>query len=991
MSEYVREHWGAEEGFPGGPVYAFAQTPDGYIWIGTEKGLVRFDGLRFTLFQHANSPTFPGAPVLGLAVDSEGGLWIRQQASRLLRYHDGIFRDVIKDLRQAEPSVTAMSQERNSDVLFSGLVNGTFKYSDGKFLTLASQAQLPKLVISLAETADGKIWLGTRESGLFFLKEGKIYALTKALSDKKINSLLPIDSRELWVGMDDGAVRWTGTGLSPVAPSHVLSHLQVLSMIRDRDSNVWVGTSTGLFRVNAKGVSSLNGGRQHPTGEVTALFEDREGNLWIGTARGIERLREAVFTTYFKDRGLPFDNIGPVYTDSEGRTWFAPLQGGLYWLKDGEIHPEKSSDLGRDVVYSIGGRKGELWLGRQKGGLTHLHPVGNGFASETYTQAQGLAQNSVYAVHQSRDGTVWAGTLSAGLTSFKNGRFRTYTTANGLASNTIASIIEGSDGTMWFGTPNGVNALSNEQWLVYTSSDGLPPGTVNCLLQDSKGVIWIGTANGLALIRLGSVLTPRDAPEALREEILGIEEDSTGWLWIATANHILRVNRDKFLSLTLSQADVRDYGLADGLRGTEGVRRHQSVVKDLLGRIWLSTNGGLSFVNPARTTINSVPAVVHVEGITADGREIKLGPRIRIVAPHQRVTVTYAGLSLAVPSRVRFKYRLDGFDQDWSEPVADREAVYTNLGPGSYRFHVLASNSDGLWNSSESVVQFEIAPVFWQTWWFLLAAALALTLFLLALIRLRMLQLTRQLHVRFEERLAERTRIAQELHDTLLQGFLSASMQLDVADDRLPADSPAKPLVRRVLALMRQVTDEGRNTLRGLRSLEQSVPDLEQAFSQIRDEFPTHTEIAFRVIVEGAPRHLGPIIRDDVYFIGHEALSNAFRHSRATDIEVEIEYAPNQLRVLVRDDGCGIDTHILHSGREGHWGLSGMRERAGRIGAKLRVLSRATAGTEVELTVPAKIAYELKQRKRSAGWLYWLYPGRGRDDDRPQSGSERSR
>ena len=258
---------------------------------------------------------------------------------------------------------------------------------------------------------------------------------------------------------------------------------------------------------------------------------------------------------------------------------------------------------------------------------------------------------------------------------------------------------------------------------------------------------------------------------------------------------------------------------------------------------------------------------------------------------------------------------------------------------------------------------------------------------LLSLIRLRMLQLTRQLQMRFEERLAERTRIAQELHDTLLQGFLSASMQLDVADDHLPPDSPAKPFVKHVLALMRQVIDEGRNAVRGLRSSKQSSPDLAQTFSLARQEFPVHSQLGFRVIVDGEPRPLRPIIWDEVYRIGHEALSNAFRHSRATDIEVEIEYAASQLRVLVRDNGCGIDTHVLDTGCEGHWGLSGMRERAGRIGSKLRVFSRATAGTEVELTVPAKIAYELKQRKRFLGWLYWLYPGKGRNDKPPSGGA----
>jgi signal transduction histidine kinase len=322
--------------------------------------------------------------------------------------------------------------------------------------------------------------------------------------------------------------------------------------------------------------------------------------------------------------------------------------------------------------------------------------------------------------------------------------------------------------------------------------------------------------------------------------------------------------------------------------------------------------------------------------------------------------------------------------------VAAREATYNNVGAGRYRFRVLASNSDGLWNSSDSSILFTIAPVFWRTWWFELSSVLAIVFVILAYIRLRMLRLTRQLNVRFQERLAERTRIAQELHDTLLQGFLSASMQLHVADDRLPADSPAKPLVGRVLELMGNVIEESRNVLHGLRSSKQSSQDLEQAFSQIRQEFPVQSQAGFRVIVEGTPRPLRPVIRDEVYLIGHEALSNAFRHSHASDVEVEIEYAPSHLRVFIRDNGAGIDPEVLRSGRDKHWGLPGMKERAERIGGNLKVFSRGGAGTEVELSVPGQTAFEIRSDGYPARWFSRFYPGR-EQNKKPQSGSGQAR
>jgi signal transduction histidine kinase len=320
---------------------------------------------------------------------------------------------------------------------------------------------------------------------------------------------------------------------------------------------------------------------------------------------------------------------------------------------------------------------------------------------------------------------------------------------------------------------------------------------------------------------------------------------------------------------------------------------------------------------------------------------------------------------------------LEGYDPDWSEPTAEREAGYTNLTHGPYRFRVIASNSEGIWDSAEAVATFEIEPALWQTWWFRLSVVLACVFSVLMLYRFRLHQMTRRISVRFEERLAERTRIAQDLHDTLLQGFLSASMQLSVAADGLPTDSPSKPLLAHILQLMREVTEEGRNRVRGLRSPTSGSVDLAKALAEIRNEIRV-PGIAFRVIVQGEPQPLHPMLGDEVYRIGREALVNAFRHSHAKNIEVELEYTASRLRVLVRDDGCGIDPQVLKSGREGHWGLVGMRERAEQIGAKLSVWSRATAGTEIELSVPGNIAFPIASRNWLRRGLAWILPLRGK-------------
>jgi signal transduction histidine kinase/ligand-binding sensor domain-containing protein len=982
MSQYIRDRWSAEQGFPGGAVYAIAQTNDGYLWVGAENGLVRFDGLSFRLYNHTNTPVFPTGPVLGLTTDADGSLWIRLPEQGLLRYRGGAFEMVLPRTGGDEAVVTAMGRDTHGASLFAR-ANGLFGYSSGKFTLLTSPSEPTPLVISVAQTRDGKVWMGTRDAGLFYLSGGGVTSVTLGLPDSKVNSLQPAGDQDLWIGTDNGIARWNGTELTRAGIPRSLDHVQILGISMDHDSNIWVASAHGLSRITGTGALLTEERGLPPGGAVSALLEDRDRNLWVGGSRGIERFRDTLFLTYAPSGTPGSKNYGPLYADGDGRTWFAPSDGGLFWIKGDKTERVSDAGLGKDVVYSISGGDGELWVARQRGGLTHLRSRGSLLTNETYTARNGLAQDSVYAVHRNHDGTVWAGTLGAGVSRFQNGRFATFTSANGLASNTVTAIEEGSDGSMWFATPNGLSTLSGNRWRVYTGRDGLPPGGVNCLLEDSNGVLWIGTSDGLAFLRSGSIQIPRNVPESLHQPVLGVAEDKHGWLWIATSDHVLRLNRDRLLGGALGDSDVREFTSEDGLRGG-GVNRQRSVVRDPLGRIWFSLNSGISVVDPMRLTGTSLPAPIHMQAVTADGNMLDLSGPLRIPTARRRITFSYIGLSLSMPDRIRYRYMLDGFDRGWSQPTAAREAVYTNLNPGPYRFHVMARNPEGVWNNEGATIGFEIEPAFWQTRWFQFSCVLASTAMALALYRYRLRQLTRQLNVRFEERLAERTRIARELHDTLLQGFLSASMQLHVAVDRLPQDSEAKPPLSRVLELMGQVIEDARNAVRGLRSNEAGPPDLEQAFSRIPQELAVQDDVKFRVIVEGRPQPLHPVLRDEVYRIGREALVNAFRHSHARAIEAELEYGADQLRIQVRDNGRGIDPEVLRSGRDGHWGLPGMRERAERIGARLSVWSSATAGTEVELFIPGHIAYSTPQGNGLLRWFAKLYP-RGTEAGLPTS------
>jgi ligand-binding sensor domain-containing protein len=972
ISQYVHDKWGENNGFIGERIYAIRQSADGYLWIGTERGLVRFDGSNFTLIQRPlpDSPSI--GPVRGLVTDASGNLWIRLEGPRMLLYHDGKFEDPYARFDLQGIIFTATVSDYEGRIILSGLGDRTFRYEDGRLETIVGAEQNPGTVISLAATRDQSTWLGTQDSGLFRLSQGHISKVAQELKDSKINALLPAETGGLWIGTDNGIHLWEGGVLATLNLHSSLRQLQILAIARDNDENVWIGTNHGIVRITPSGAVSLDQLNPKPGFDVTAIYEDLDGDIWFGGSRRLERLRNGMLTTYSTSDGLPSSGIGSVDADSTGRIWFAPLSGGLYWMKEGQVGQITVDGLEHDVVYSLSSGGDEVCVGRQHGGLTVLTRRGDSFTARTYTQADGLAQNSVYSVHRDRDGTIWAGTVSAGVSRLKDGKFTNFSDANGLPSNAVNSIVEGFDNTTWLATPSGLASFANRHWGNYTARDGLPSSMVITIFEDTKHVLWIVTSDGLAYISSGKIKVPVKLPEALREQVFGVAEDGMGSLWFTTSDHVLRVNKDRLLSDSLSDTDVQSYGIDDGLLGVEGARRDRTVVADRQGRIWISCKSGLSLADPIVISQNSVPVKVRIESMSAGGSQVNVQNSIKIPSGIRGITLNYGSTKLAVPERTRFRYKLDGSDQGWSDSVASRQVVYKNLGPGSYLFRIVASNSVGLWNGPETSVSFVIEPAYWQTWWFRVACLAGCCLTILALYRLRIYQLTRRLNVGFQERLAERTRIAQELHDTLLQGVLSASLQLDVAEDQLPEDSPTKPLLKRVLQLMGTVTEEGRNALRGLRTTESGNQSLETAFSRLRQEFPLDSKTDYRVIVDSVTRPLRPLIRDEVYRIGREALLNAFMHAHANCIEVEVEYTSRHLRVSVRDDGRGIDPHVLHSGREGHWGLVGIRERSERIGADLRLRSRIGAGTEVELTVPGSIAFEKSSNGPISQWFHWL-------------------
>ena len=961
--QYVHTAWGTEKGYAGGTVYAIAQSTDGYLWLGTERGLVRFDGSEFTEIELPQSDNPSLRAVHGLVEDADGNLWIRLDGPRLLRYRDGVFEDAVQSFGIHEAYFTAMSQDKDRNLLLWGPQNGILDFRSGQFQHIFPRDRIDGIVISLLQSSTGLLWLGSRDAGLYEIENG---TLTKVLSETQlhsINALVPSEHGGVWIGSESGLHLWEhGITIDLKLPGR-LHKTQVFALIRDHNHNLWAGTDDGLYRIDPEREIVTGAFRSKDDPEISSIYEDSDGSIWFAGSHGLERLRDGMFTSILPQEPPLREIGGPLFVDGVGRVWFGPATGGLLCLENGKMNRVAVPGLDNDLIYSIDGRGDELWLGRQRGGLTRLTRYGSAWLSRTFTQKDGLGQNSVYTVTRARDGTVWAGTVSGGISVLRNGHFTTYTTNNGLPSNAIFSSLEAADKTLWFASPSGLVTFAGGRWVTYRRPDTDPPANVRTVFEDSSHIIWIGTSHGIAWFDQGRIRVPSRAPHALNEEVLSIGQDAQGFLWMATAEHVLQIDRARLLDGSLTDSDVESYGPDDGLNETKGVRRDRSLVTDLSGRIWLSLSRSLAVADMREAETYGRAVRVRIESVSPESGSSVLRQGLDLPHNTRSIAFRFAGTNMAMQKRTRFRYRLDSLDQIWSADAAARQVVYTHLLPGTYTFRIVASNALGDWNGPENDFTFTIRPAFWQTWYFRALSVAVLVAVVIASYRIRMMQVTRRLSRRFQDRLVERTRIAQDLHDTLLQGVISASMQLDVVQDDLPDDSPAKPVLTRVLKLMREVTKEGREALRGLRTTDSSVI-LEDAFERMLSETVSSPCFETAVHVQGPSRQMKTAVFEEVYRIGRESYFNAVAHAGAKRIQIAVDYGMREFRLLVRDDGCGFDAEVLKNGRDGHWGLAGMRERAEAIGSVLTIRTDTPGGTNVELRVPAAIAYSTSSVRR---------------------------
>ena len=486
--------------------------------------------------------------------------------------------------------------------------------------------------------------------------------------------------------------------------------IPALALLRDRDGNIWIAAGVrGVVRLNASGVSWFRNWDAGVRGVATSLFEDREGNLWIGTSRGVERLRDGVFATYAQLSGAPSERVGPVYVDPAGRTWFGATEGGLFRIERGGARAMRVASLSNDVVYSLDGHEGSLWVGRRFGGLTRVDVTDAGIRTTSFGMKDGLAQESVYVVHASTDGAVWAGTLSGGVSRLMNGRFQTFTVRDGLVSDSVTTIGESRDRTMWFGSPQGLSRFSKGVWRTYATDNGLPSNEINSVLVDREGQVWAATAGGLAVLRKGEdrfAVVPR-----LSESVTALAQDPLGFLWCSTQDRLLRLSLSRTHSLSQPHIEsLRDFDALDGLLTRESVKRQRTLAVDPQGRVWFASTNGLAVADPSRFALEGPPGVLTIQEVSADDIVRRATQKLTFPSS-RRVSISFVGVSLTVPERIRYRYRLDGFDSDWSRPSTEHTAVYTNLAPGRYVFRVMAADGTGQWTGGEQTLSFDAGHV----------------------------------------------------------------------------------------------------------------------------------------------------------------------------------------------------------------------------------------------------------------------------------------
>ncbi len=961
VSQYLHDVWTTLNGLPQNSVQALVQTRDGYIWLGTQEGLVRFDGVRFTVFDTRNTPQLKNHYILSLLEDRQGNLWIGTSGGGLTRYKDSRFVTYTQRDGLTDSYVRCLYEDRAGSLWIGTDLGGLNEFRDGKFKSYSTQHGLShNFVRAITEDSQGNLWIGTDGGGLNVLRNGKftVFNSSNGLSNNFIGALLDDGSGGLWIGTyGGGLVLWKDGRFQSFTTKQGLSNDFVRSLLKDKNGSLWIGTEKGLnrYRDSAFESFSIDDGLSNPN--IWSLYEDQEGSLWIGLfGGGLSRLKDGKFITYSRRQGMSDDDIWCIYGDPEGAIWIGTAGGGLNRLKDGKVTLYTTRDgLAHDTVRAIWmDKQGTLWAGTSGGGLSAFRDG----KFRTYSTRDGLSNDFVRSIYEDSRGNLWIGTNGGGLNRFHDGKFTHYTTKNGFIGDFIRSIQEDSKGNLWVSVESaGLVRIRNGEIKAFTIRDGLPDNRILAIYEDPEGVLWFGTlSSGLIRYKDGEWLRFRRRDGLFDDAVFQILPDSNGHLWMGSNRGIFRVavnDLNDFARGRIDSIPSQSYGIGDGMKTNECNGGSQpSGWKDRIGKLWFPTNNGLVVIDPDKLPVNRFLPPVQIEKITYDGEIYKeaLSKSVRFHPGQGKLEFQYTGLSFLVPEKVRFQYKLEGFDAQWIDADTRRIAFYTNIPPGSYNFRVVACNNDGIWNVTGASFAFVLEPHFYQTSWFYALCIAGIIAAAAGAYRLRIAQMRAQ----FAAVLEERNRISREIHDTLTQDFTGVVLQLEAAEMTMQNPSEeTKDLIDRARELARAGLIESRRFVRELRPSPLEKANFPEAVLHVAQQAAGRSDLNVVVNVSGIRRPLSAQIEDNLIRIVREACNNVVKHSSAKNLKIHLKYGMLKFDLDIHDDGRGFEIQNISPKKEGGFGLTSMKERAAKIRAKFKILSKPNGGTHIHISVPA--------------------------------------
>jgi signal transduction histidine kinase/ligand-binding sensor domain-containing protein len=962
LSQLYHTAWTQRDGAPAS-VEALAQTADGFLWLGSGTGLYRFDGVRFELFEPPARQPMPSTNVSALLATRDSGLWVGYRFGGVSLIQRGAIRSF--DERDSLPRGSVISiLEDSAGTTWVGTTSGLARLDEGRWRRVGPDEGLPGGAVS-AMLADRRrrLWVSA-EAGVFMRADGttrfeRVAPPLTASGGSRIYSFLQEGP--------DGAI-WGSSqdqGLREVCPSPEGHEAGVrrplpresMAILIDRTGALWIARphNGGIERF---WLHPPRGATQGPEPQRLSVglssdaalrwLEDREGNVWVGTTGGLDRFRRAKLNRVELPRLQEDIAIAPA---DSGAVWVG--SAGRHLLRLGDDVRE-FPEVARPVELAYRDRAGVAWIGSPFGlwRSDHGRFVRVSLPEEHYVGLQAVTQDGA--------GNLWLSIPRSGVYERRGERWLPFGDRSGLPREPAIVLTTDDSGRTWFGyTANRVALLQGDTVRLYTAKDGLSVG--NVLAIHVRGPhVWVGGEFGLTVLAEGRFRPVIGINGTEFRGTSGIVETPDGEVWLhgaigitrIPAGEVGRVVQDSTYQVENERLDFRD-----GLEGSaQQIRPQPTVIAGTDGRLWFATTVNVAWLDPRAVPRNPVPPPVMIRRLTADNKSYPIGPGLKLPVHTTALRVDYTALSLSIPERVRFRYQLVGSDTAWQDAGGRREAFYTNLAPGSYRFQVIAANDDGVWNRTGAALDFTIPPSFAQTRWFLAVwvVALAGVAWLAYLARMR--QVAGRLQLRYQAALAERTRIAQELHDTLLQGFTGITLQLR-AIERLLTQRPRESAeaLKNVLASADTALRDARHMIWDMRAVELEGRDLAEALETAARHAMADSSAELVFTVHGDRRRLPLAIETTALRVGREAVINAVKHAASRTVQVSLEYGPRSLTLRVADDGAGISPGAMEAAAVGeHLGVAGMRDRAQRAGGKLDIRSDPGRGTTVSVSLPIR-------------------------------------